>query len=213
MQTNLDLYILGEQSIDNLSSMQWANLDLESINGRKVKDISDDIQSLLNKERSKWGPFLDKAIYYATTTVAAGLAVAVIVELGLAWAGLVSITLISNNSVFMCMIISSGLSGLFYLRHQTNIINTRTKVHLETIGKWPSERQVLQNWTAKISNNQKTLKQLYERAKILLNSSGEDQKNIIETSIRKIELANGKVVAKIELLNRLPALSRYILLN
>lgn len=209
MQTNYDPYILGIQSLDNLPCVKWMNFDPLNINGHSIKDISDDIQRMVNTERNKWGFYLNKAALYLTTAIAVGLLIGVIVELGLAWAAVVSINYIIDHAALAC--IFGALRGIFYIKHRANIIETRTKVKLDTINKWGTERLLFKDWFGNIPKNAGELTKIVKRCnQLLINPEDGMQKETIKASLDKI-----KSLARIingNLFKELPELSRDILL-
>lgn len=211
--TVFDTFILGDQSINKMPLMKWANVDLKNLNGHNIKDISNEIQKMIHTERSKWGHFLRKTAYYATTA----LAVLLLLGEGLAitTGRHIAANYISFDNRGIILIAFSSLSGLFYTLYEINKINTREKVQLEAIKKWRGEMSLTKEWVNdfKECDNLTQLSHLSKRAKDLLNSATEGQKEKITASISKIEAAERIVFNNTYLIKNMSPVSRYIIIT
>jgi len=210
-----DTYIFGKIAIEELPCIVWASYDLSNINGHSIEDISKDIQDMLVVDQNKLRPYLIKKAYYATTAVAVGIAICAIAEFGLTWAGLISIKFATTNNAYICFVITNFLAlRLFSFIHQIDTIDTRTRVHIESIKKYGEEQIIFQGWYSEKSFRVQQLSTLHKRCQVLLNSSKDEQKiKKIGVSLEKIEKAQIEITTKLETINKLPPISRYIFLG
>jgi hypothetical protein len=213
MQTALDPYITGARQIEKSPVMKWANLNLANFIGREIKDISNEINDLLHKERSQWKPLLTKAMYYLSGAVSCAALLSGLIDFTIARAINSPLKLLANNKFILCLGISSSLSSLFHFFHQRNLIDSRTKVLLVMNKKWPVEKLILKDWLCDYQKRKTELNTLSQRATALLDTAVGEEKTAIETTKHKIDLAQSNVAANLELINNLPALPKYFLLS
>lgn len=209
--TRYDKYILGEKPIEAMRSAKWANYDLSNINGRTIQDISQEVEKMLKVERSKWKPYLIKGAFYNTTAVTCALALIIIVEIGLTWAGIHSIK-ITIDLGFLA--ISAAAQSLFSMLHEQQQIDTRTKVHLEWRKNNREIKQNLDNWYCRRETAWQALYDMCKRSDTLLQSAQEEEKlNKIRFFQQQVRGIVEAMKRKVDIISKLPATSRYIIFS
>lgn len=210
VSNDYDQYITGDQSIEDTSFIKWARFDVSNINGRNIKDISEDIQNMLKTERSKWKPYLAKGAFYLVTAVAVVCLLAAALEIGGDWP-----TALSNvklNSTFTFFIIFSGLSGLFQMYHNMYSNETRTKVKLDYHNAYFQEKTSLQTWYKERRDNFEVLKAIRNRCNELIKSENDEQQAKIEKVLVKINEASSNILNNFNAIDALPSEVSSILL-
>ena len=191
MNTNFYHYILGITPIDNFRLMKWAQTNLSKFDGeRSIKDISDEIQTMISNERKQWAPFLKKSVYHLTTAVSVVLFVGALVEFGRFFISRSPVKYFLNEKIQNALAVSSILSGLFHQLHRKSLMDTRLNVQLKINSKYPTLKVKLKDWLDKRESHFAQLTSLLNKAQEFQKTENdEQQKQAAQVSYNKIEKA------------------------
>ncbi len=186
-------------------------------NGRNIKDISDDMQKMLQDERRGWGFFLKKATYYVSAAITGALVTSIFVALGLKWASLISIKFSLKeplaNRVLTSLVFFGSAARLFSTLHETDMINTRRAAYIKVNDeKWKDLTQV-KEWFKNSESNFKELKDIENGLrKEYLREADDANKEKINTMFSKIHDLQVSALSSFNLLSDLPEAPRSIIL-
>lgn len=190
---NYDPYILGEKPLNDMKLMNDLEFDFANINGRSIKNISVDIQNMIDKESNKpshlfkkCGVYTSAVIIVVTTIIFFAKLALKAVKIDLPFANHPIVLGLGELSVLMFMLFTKLVS-----RDEANMIK---KVANEYGLKWKNESSLLLNWISQVRTADESYKEFKKRANELLIQGSEKQKETINASIQKMEEANLKCI-------------------